>query len=128
MTIGGLIRNGKGMLVKGDTLIQPGDHVLVFCLSGAIRKLKNVQLTFIRIMLFQRTNTINLRAILRLLGILLLFEAAFMLPALAVSICYNETKSIESFLISIAITAGCGCRRLCFLPKTTTWGNGKDFC
>ena len=42
MTIGGLIRNGKGMLVKGDTLIQPGDHVLVFCLSGAIRKIEKM--------------------------------------------------------------------------------------
>ena len=32
-TIGGMIRNGEGVLVTGDTLIQPGDHVVVFCLS-----------------------------------------------------------------------------------------------
>lgn len=38
MTIAGLVRDGKGMLVGGNTLIQPGDHVVVFCLSGAIHK------------------------------------------------------------------------------------------
>lgn len=34
MTIAGLIRDGKGMLVTGNTVICPGDHVVVFCLSG----------------------------------------------------------------------------------------------
>ena len=42
MTIGGLIRDGKGMLVNGNTLIQPGDHVLVFCLGGAIHKIEKI--------------------------------------------------------------------------------------
>ena len=40
MTLAGLIRDGKGMLVNGNTVIQPGDHVLVFCLSGAIHKIE----------------------------------------------------------------------------------------
>ena len=31
MTIGGLVRDGKGMLVSGMTQIQPGDSVMVFC-------------------------------------------------------------------------------------------------
>jgi len=38
MTLAGLIRDGKGMLVTGMTQIMPGDHVVVFCLSGAIHK------------------------------------------------------------------------------------------
>ena len=38
MTIAGLIRDGKGMLVSGNTQIEAGDHVLIFCLSGAIKK------------------------------------------------------------------------------------------
>lgn len=42
MTIGGLIRDGKGMLVDGRTRIMPGDHVLVFCLSGAIHKIEKM--------------------------------------------------------------------------------------
>ena len=40
MTIGGLIRNGEGVVVMGDTLIQPGDHVVVFCLSMMIKKIE----------------------------------------------------------------------------------------
>ena len=40
MTIGGLIRNGEGIVVMGDTLIQPGDHVVVFCLSMMIKKIE----------------------------------------------------------------------------------------
>lgn len=42
MTIGGLVRNGKGMLVSGMTVIQPGDRVLVFCTSGVIHKIEKL--------------------------------------------------------------------------------------
>ena len=38
-TIAGLVRDGKGQLVDGNTRIQAGDHVVVFCLQGAIHKL-----------------------------------------------------------------------------------------
>ena len=38
-TIAGLVRDGKGQLVDGNTVIQAGDHVVVFCLQGAIHKL-----------------------------------------------------------------------------------------
>ena len=31
MTIGGLVRDGEGMLVSGNTKINPGDIVVVFC-------------------------------------------------------------------------------------------------
>ena len=39
-TIGDMIRNGEGILVTGDTLVQPGDHVVVFCLSMMIKKIE----------------------------------------------------------------------------------------
>lgn len=42
MTIAGLIRDGKGHLVGGNTTILPGDHVVVFCLSGAIHKVERL--------------------------------------------------------------------------------------
>lgn len=42
MTLAGLIRNDKGMLVGGDTIILPGDHVVVFCLSGALHKVEKL--------------------------------------------------------------------------------------
>lgn len=42
MTIAGLIRDGHGMLVDGNTVIEPGDHVVVFCLSGAIHKVEKL--------------------------------------------------------------------------------------
>lgn len=42
MTIAGLIRNGHGMLVNGNTIIEAGDHVVVFCLSGAIHKVEKL--------------------------------------------------------------------------------------
>jgi len=42
MTIAGLVRDGKGMLVEGRTQIQPGDHVVVFCLAGSIHKIEKL--------------------------------------------------------------------------------------
>lgn len=42
MTIAGLIRNGRGMLVGGRDRIEAGDHVLVFCLSGSIHKVEKL--------------------------------------------------------------------------------------
>ncbi|MCD8165697.1 MAG: Trk system potassium transporter TrkA [Bacteroides sp.] len=39
-TIGGLIRNGEGMLVTGNTQIEAGDHVVVFCLNMMIKKIE----------------------------------------------------------------------------------------
>jgi trk system potassium uptake protein TrkA len=37
--IGGIIRDGKGYIVDGNTRIEPLDDVIVFCLSSSIQKL-----------------------------------------------------------------------------------------
>lgn len=42
MTIAGLIRDGHGMLVSGMTVIRPGDHVVIFSLSGALHKVERL--------------------------------------------------------------------------------------
>jgi trk system potassium uptake protein TrkA len=38
--IGGLIRNGDGMHVTGNTMIQAGDHVIIFCREHVLKKLE----------------------------------------------------------------------------------------
>ncbi len=40
VALGGLIRNGEGMLVNGRTHIQAGDIVVTFCLENAIKRLE----------------------------------------------------------------------------------------
>lgn len=40
VNIGGYVREEKGYIVNGSTVIQPGDHVIVFCVSSAIRKIE----------------------------------------------------------------------------------------
>lgn len=42
MTIAGLVRNGEGQLVTGDTQLQSGDRVVIFCLAGAIHKIEKM--------------------------------------------------------------------------------------
>ncbi len=38
LTLAGFIRDGKGMLVRGDTVFQAGDSVVVFSLSGSLHR------------------------------------------------------------------------------------------
>ena len=42
MTLAALIRDGRGMLIGGNTHIQAGDRVLVFFLQGAIHKVERL--------------------------------------------------------------------------------------
>lgn len=42
VNIGGIVRNGVGSIVYGNTQIQPDDHVIVFCVSSAIRKVETL--------------------------------------------------------------------------------------
>jgi len=39
INIGGMIRDGKSMLVSGDTQLQAGDKVVVFCIGNTLKKL-----------------------------------------------------------------------------------------
>ena len=41
MTLGGKIHDGVAEIVDGNTIIQPGDHVLVFCVNSAMRKIED---------------------------------------------------------------------------------------
>lgn len=40
VNIGGIVRNGQGFVVNGDTQIEPNDHVVIFCMASSIRKLE----------------------------------------------------------------------------------------
>jgi len=41
VNIGGYVRNGEGYIVAGDSIIEPDDHVICFCVASAIRKIEN---------------------------------------------------------------------------------------
>lgn len=40
MTIGGLVRDGEGILVRGGTQIQAGDNVVVFCHNADMKRIE----------------------------------------------------------------------------------------
>ena len=40
VTIGGLVRNNQGILVNGNTQIEAGDSVMVFCHEQNLKKLE----------------------------------------------------------------------------------------
>ena len=42
ITIGGIVRNGEGMLVSGNTQIQAGDSVVVFCHDVNLKKIEKL--------------------------------------------------------------------------------------
>ena len=41
MTLGGKTHDGVAEIIDGNTIIQPGDHVLVFCVNSAMRKIED---------------------------------------------------------------------------------------
>ncbi|MBR1889993.1 MAG: Trk system potassium transporter TrkA [Alloprevotella sp.] len=41
ITLGGMVRKGKGVLISGSTQLQEGDIVIAFCLEGGIKKLEH---------------------------------------------------------------------------------------
>ena len=77
--------------------------------------------------LYKKKNIINISAILRLLGILLLIEAAFMCLPLIVSFAYDEAATAESFIYTILITAGCGTMAVVFPTKNNDMGKREGF-
>lgn len=42
LTIAGLVRGGEGRMVEGSTQVMPGDHVVVFFLTGSLAKVKRL--------------------------------------------------------------------------------------
>ena len=42
LTLAGFVRDGEGMLVRGDTVLQPGDSVVVFSLKGSLNKIEKL--------------------------------------------------------------------------------------
>lgn len=94
-TIGGLIRNGEGILVTGNTVIQPNDHVVVFCLGMMIKKIENSSIDD------------KCKMIARIMGALFFIEAGFLILCSFLAVYYNESD-ISAFLYSAAITAGAG--------------------
>src|SRR3712207_3808795 len=42
VTIGGLVRKGEGILVSGNTQIEAGDSVMVFCHNTNMKKIENL--------------------------------------------------------------------------------------
>ena len=40
VTLGGLVRDGRGLLINGMTQIRPGDTVVAFCLENAVKRLE----------------------------------------------------------------------------------------
>lgn len=42
ITLGGMVRDGKGQTITGDTQIQPGDHVVVVCMNELISRVEKL--------------------------------------------------------------------------------------
>lgn len=74
-----------------------------------------------------KTPLVNLPAIGRMLGWLILIEAGFMLIPLVTSLIYEE-EDVLTFLISIGITVVCGILAItCFRPNMQNMGKREGF-
>ncbi|MBR1446646.1 MAG: Trk system potassium transporter TrkA, partial [Alloprevotella sp.] len=42
VTLGGLVRDGRGYLINGNTLLEPGDTVVAFCMEGSLKQIERL--------------------------------------------------------------------------------------
>lgn len=82
-------------MVTGNTVIQPNDHVVVFCLGMMIKKIENSSIDD------------KHKMIARIMGSLFFIEAGFLILCSFLAVYYNESD-LSAFLTSTAITVGAG--------------------
>lgn len=76
--------------------------------------------------MYKRTSQINFPALVRVIGLLAIIEAAFMLIPLITSWIYGEAD-IKAFAISIGITLAVGLIMMCIRPSRTEMGKREGF-
>ena len=83
LLIGCIGRGGKIIIPSGQDTIEPGDSVIVVTCSAGLGKLEDIE---------QEGRAMNKRAIVYVLGAVLLIGAALMLPPLLVALIYHEVS------------------------------------
>jgi len=128
LTLAGLIRNGRGQLITGATVIEPGDHVLVFCLLGSLHKVETpLHITTLIVKSLLNRPLINIHALLRVIGLLLTIEAAFMLFPIIACLIYGESDWLP-FTCTCAGTGLIGAwLYFCIKPSHATMGKRDGF-
>ena len=76
--------------------------------------------------MYKRTSQINFPALARVIGLLVVIEAAFMLIPLITSWIYGETD-FKAFAISIGVTLAVGLIMMCIRPSRTEMGKREGF-
>ena len=76
--------------------------------------------------MFQRKSQINFLALARVIGLLVVIEAAFMLIPMITSLIYGENDS-KAFAITIGITLFVGALMMCIRPSRTEMGKREGF-
>ena len=76
--------------------------------------------------MFQKKSQINFLALARVIGLLVVIEAAFMLIPMITSLIYGENDS-KAFAITIGITLFVGALMMCIRPSRTEMGKREGF-
>lgn len=76
--------------------------------------------------MYKRTSQINFPALARVIGLLVVIEAAFMLIPLITSWIYGEAD-FKAFAISIGVTLAVGLIMMCIRPSRTEMGKREGF-
>ena len=76
--------------------------------------------------MFQRKSQINFLALARVIGLLVVIEAAFMLIPMITSLIYGE-NDYKAFAITIGITLFVGALMMCIRPSRTEMGKREGF-
>jgi len=111
--VGAIVRGLEVIIPDGSTVIQPGDRVMIFALTSAIREVEKASWSN-----WSTGKPVSPSTILNLLGYINLFLAGSMLFPLLVNWIYGEPHA-RGFLLSIASTALSGLLLILAFKRTS---------
>ena len=129
--VGAIVHEESVSIATGDSVVRPGDTLIVFTVVEALEEVERVlrpgaltgpHVRLLRPRIARRgPRPVNIRAVLRMLGIVMILMGAFMLVPALVGLGYDQHHSARACMYAALTSMGLGA-----IPAVLFHGSTKD--